>query len=84
MLVGSHAHGAEGQADLKSTKEHIDSHESRGHKTRYNHRFDAFACLTCDEWLESKCHDPFCNYCSKRPKKPSSEVDGENGEWELC
>ncbi len=33
--------------------------------------FDASFCMECDRWLESRCGDPFCSYCAKRPAKPS-------------
>ncbi|MBQ8170423.1 MAG: hypothetical protein IJZ95_00395 [Oscillospiraceae bacterium] len=36
--------------------------------------FDAEFCTECDKWLEPKCGDPSCPYCSKRPGKPSDIV----------
>lgn len=37
---------------------------------RYNERFDAYYETDTNEWLESKCDDPECDYCSGRPDKP--------------
>jgi hypothetical protein len=33
--------------------------------------YDAYMCIVCDTWIESQCGDSECNYCSKRPEKPS-------------
>jgi len=33
--------------------------------------YDAFFCLRCDEWFESGCSDLRCEYCARRPLKPS-------------
>jgi len=41
------------------------------HPTKRNEEFDAYYCTTCDKWLEKQCSDPKCEFCSKRPKKPS-------------
>ena len=37
----------------------------------YNDEFDSIYCEACDEWRDSPCTDPSCEYCSIRPKKPS-------------
>jgi hypothetical protein len=34
-------------------------------------RHDAYACLTCDRWIEKPCRDWACWYCQDRPEKPS-------------
>lgn len=34
-------------------------------------KFDALYCPYCDRWDEPKCGDKTCEFCSKRPKKPS-------------
>lgn len=34
-------------------------------------KHDAYACLTCDRWIEKKCRDEKCSYCATRPEKPS-------------
>ncbi|MGE7114585.1 hypothetical protein [Lysinibacillus sp. NPDC047702] len=36
----------------------------------YYDDFDAYFCPKCNSWLESKCSDPECKYCFKRPEKP--------------
>ncbi|MDE6781147.1 MAG: hypothetical protein K2J40_06795 [Ruminococcus sp.] len=38
--------------------------------TFYYFRFDAEFCYNCNQWLEEKCPDPLCSYCSKRPDTP--------------
>lgn len=40
----------------------------------YNADFDDLCCEKCDEWLSPKCLDPECNYCWKRPDKPSQAL----------
>lgn len=37
----------------------------------YSHDYDAYFCINCDEWLEIQCGEPNCEYCDKRPIKPS-------------
>lgn len=32
---------------------------------------DSYYCDKCDEWLEEKCSSTECEFCSKRPNKPS-------------
>jgi hypothetical protein len=32
--------------------------------------FDASYCGRCNRWIDSKCSDPQCGYCSKRPARP--------------
>ena len=48
---------------------HPSSHQ--GHKTEYNEEFDCYYCVECNEWLENKCSNPQCDYCSNRPEKPN-------------
>jgi hypothetical protein len=33
--------------------------------------FDAYFCATCDEWDETACGDTRCEFCAKRPGRPS-------------
>ena len=40
-----------------------------------NERYDAYACLTCNVWLEERCDDPECGYCPVRPDKPMAWPD---------
>jgi hypothetical protein len=41
----------------------------------YSHDYDAYFCINCDEWLEHQCSDPNCEYCAKRPPKPSMALN---------
>lgn len=42
-----------------------------GKRTSFNCQFDAYYCPNCDIWVEEKCDNPNCEYCSNRPDKPS-------------
>ena len=37
----------------------------------YNEQYDSYYDPVNDVWLESKCSDPNCDYCSNRPERPS-------------
>lgn len=37
----------------------------------YNDEHDSIYCEACDEWRETSCSDPYCEYCLARPVKPS-------------
>jgi hypothetical protein len=39
----------------------------------YSEEYDAYYCETCNEWLESSCDDPTCEYCVNRPKVPNEQ-----------
>ncbi len=41
-----------------------------GRAARRSDYYDAFACETCNVWLESRCCDKSCFFCRKRPKRP--------------
>lgn len=32
--------------------------------------FDAYFCPKCNNWMESKCTDSECEFCSSRPDRP--------------
>lgn len=36
----------------------------------YIYKYDALACINCNEWLEKTCTDPACSYCAGRPDTP--------------
>ena len=36
--------------------------------------YDAEACLSCNQWLESACQDPACPFCANRPDTPSGAL----------
>lgn len=40
------------------------------HEKRYNEEYDAYYCPKCNTWLEDKCHDSECEFCSNRPDRP--------------
>ncbi len=37
-----------------------------------NETYDSYFCEYCDEWREASCNDKTCEFCSKRPKRPSA------------
>ena len=34
-------------------------------------KYDAYACLKCNMWLEQKCSDSTCIFCETRPVNPN-------------
>ena len=40
---------------------------------QYSERWDAYYDSNTNEWLDSKCDDPTCEYCVNRPEKPMNE-----------
>ncbi|KYG92121.1 hypothetical protein MHH70_03455 [Metasolibacillus sp. FSL H7-0170] len=46
--------------------------QCRSQKIR-DDQYDAYFCATCNKWLEEKCNDSDCHYCSQRPNKPIPE-----------
>jgi len=42
-----------------------------GKPSSYNCKYDAYFCKSCDEWLEAKCGNQYCEFCASRPDKPS-------------
>ena len=43
-------------------------------RKEYSEEYDAYYDKVTREWLEDKCDDPTCEYCSTRPEKPSQCV----------
>jgi hypothetical protein len=41
------------------------------HEVHYSEKHDAKYCVRCLSWLEGRCSDPDCEYCSERPEKAS-------------
>jgi hypothetical protein len=37
---------------------------------QYSEKYDTYFCGECNKWLEEKCTDPDCQYCTTRPEKP--------------
>ena len=42
---------------------------------QYSEQFDAYYDDETNEWLESTCDDPNCEYCTNRPEKPLEKDD---------
>ena len=40
---------------------------------QYSEEYDANYDDETNEWTESKCSDPNCDYCSRRPERPISD-----------
>lgn len=49
------------------------------HPRSYSQKYDAYFCEKCDVWVESRCGDPDCEFCHKRPERPSLEESPSNG-----
>jgi hypothetical protein len=41
----------------------------------YSEEYDAYYCETCNEWYESICDDPTCDYCAERPERPKKPIN---------
>ena len=41
-----------------------------GGRMELSEEFDAYYCGQCNRWVESKCGDATCRFCSKRPERP--------------
>ncbi len=54
--------------EKKSFREMCKIEQAEGRR-KYNDQYDAFYNLQTGEWLESKCKDDTCGFCSKRPDK---------------
>lgn len=48
----------------------------------YIENFDAYACRSCNSWLESQCGDSTCEFCVGRPEFPfgAKEEQIEDGD----
>ena len=53
----------------------VDSHCSHEH-TDLCWTYDCVYCVDCHQWLESKCDDEDCNYCSLRPANYGKVLNG--------
>ncbi len=38
-------------------------------ESEYDDKYDAYYCVVCNKWLEDKCSDKDCEFCSKRPER---------------
>ena len=41
---------------------------------QYDEKHDAYYCELCNVWLEEKCTDATCKFCTTRPEKPSQVI----------
>lgn len=41
----------------------------------FSEEYDAYYSISKNEWIESKCDDPTCEYCIGRPERPLEEND---------
>lgn len=39
-------------------------------KVAHNELYDCYYCKYCNLWLETKCTDSECTFCTRRPEKP--------------
>lgn len=58
---------AETRLRTKREAEHL------GHRKEvvYLEKYDAYACKQCNKWLEKRCSDRKCPFCSKRSRRPN-------------
>jgi hypothetical protein len=40
------------------------------HPSMRSAKYDSYACLKCNIWLDGVCSDPTCDYCKDKPEKP--------------
>jgi len=52
--------------------------EKCDHFKRYCRKYDAYYCPQCDVWMEDRCKDQNCEFCVKRPEKPSQVSEEKN------
>ena len=45
-----------------------------GQLAEYSPKYDSWYCINCNIWLEEKCSDPLCEFCSVRPEMPSETI----------
>lgn len=48
-----------------------------GSEKTYSSKYDAYYCELCNIWLEQKCSDTTCHFCTTRPEKPSQIYGSE-------
>jgi hypothetical protein len=44
---------------------------AQGKYSYYDDGYDAYYCEPCNKWIDEKCSDPECEWCSKRPERPN-------------
>ena len=45
---------------------------------QYSEKYDAYYDDETNEWLESKCDDPTCEFCVNRPARPLEEPNDQS------
>ena len=40
-------------------------------------KHDAVCCPGCNQWIDLRCGDPECRYCSQRPQTPADALEAE-------
>jgi hypothetical protein len=48
----------------------IDDNEVDEKDIAYSKEYDAYYNQATNEWIDHKCCDPNCEFCTKRPEKP--------------
>lgn len=46
-----------------------------GRVVSYSQRYDSYFCMPCNQWLETKCPEPLCEFCAGRAKEPDGLAD---------
>jgi hypothetical protein len=47
------------------------------HQVVRNEEYDSYMCVTCGIWVEPKCDDKDCEFCSRRPATCYPSFEGE-------
>jgi hypothetical protein len=47
-----------------------------GSESAYNEAYDSFFCKASNIWLDDKCSETDCDFCSKRPEKHIKRAKG--------
>jgi hypothetical protein len=42
----------------------------------YSAEYDTYYCESCNEWLEDRCDEPECEFCTGRPPTPLGDKNG--------
>lgn len=51
----------------------IDDDEVDEKDIAYSAEYDAYYNSKTNEWIDYRCHDPNCEYCTNRPDRPMKE-----------
>jgi hypothetical protein len=53
----------------------MDSGHNCEQTKEYSEKYDAYYCVSCNEWLEDICTDRDCEFCKIRPLTPQKETN---------